>query len=69
MITKERFEELNSYFWQESNDIETQEWREELTAEEAALIDEWDEQNRLCMLRMCEKILENDRKRRERLAV
>ena len=69
MITRERFEELNSYFWQESNEVETQEWRDELTAEEAKLIDEWDEQNRLCMLRMLEKILENDRKRRERLAV
>ena len=69
MITRERFEELNSYFWQETNEAETQEWREELTAEEAELIDDWDEQNRLCMLRMCEKILENDRKRRERLAI
>ena len=69
MITRERFEELNSYFWQESNEAETQEWRDELNAEEAKLIDDWDEQNRLCMLRMCEKILENDRKRRERLTV
>ena len=43
MITKERLQELESYFWAESNDPETKEWREDLTAGEEALVAQWDE--------------------------
>lgn len=40
----ERYEELQRYFWDESNDPETQEWREDLTADEAAMVEQWDTQ-------------------------
>lgn len=42
MISKERLEELENYFWSETNDEETQEWREDLNDEEQELINEWD---------------------------
>ncbi len=41
-VSEEREEELEEYFWNESNDPETQEWRDELTAAESALVDQWD---------------------------
>ena len=40
----QRYEELQSYFWDETNDPETQEWRDELTTNEAAMVARWDEQ-------------------------
>lgn len=43
MLTKERLEEMESLFWAESNDPETEEWRESLTDEEAAIVAQWDE--------------------------
>lgn len=42
MISKERIEELESYFWDETNDEETQEWRDDLTEEERKIVDVWD---------------------------
>ena len=38
----ERLDELSAYFWEETNDEDTKKWRNTLTAEESALIDEWD---------------------------
>lgn len=40
----QRYEELQRYFWDETNDPETQEWREDLTADEAAMVEQWDVQ-------------------------
>lgn len=40
----QRYEQLQSNFWEETNDPETQEWRDELTADEAAMVAKWDEQ-------------------------
>ena len=41
-MTEERREEL-LYLWEhETNEDWTQEWRDELTPEEAALVDSWD---------------------------
>lgn len=43
MISEERRQEIDRLFWAETNDPETEEWREDLTPEEAALVAEWDE--------------------------
>lgn len=44
MITPERLNEMESLFWAESIDPETEEWRNDLNAEEAALVADWDDQ-------------------------
>ena len=41
-MTKERREDLRHLWWEETNEDWTQEWRDELTPEEAALVDGWD---------------------------
>jgi hypothetical protein len=41
-LSAERLDGLSSYFWEETNDADTQKWRDALTPEESALIDEWD---------------------------
>ena len=41
-ISEERQDELSELFWAETNDEDSQEWRNELTAEEAALVAKWD---------------------------
>lgn len=52
-----REEELQRLFWAETDDPETQEWREELTAEEAELVEAWDDQMEIGMARLCREIL------------
>lgn len=42
MLSKDRETELNELFWNESNDEETQAWRDELTIEEERLVEQWD---------------------------
>lgn len=42
-VPTEREEELEQLFWDETNDPETEEWRDELTADEAAMVEQWDE--------------------------
>lgn len=54
----ERYEELQRYFWDESNDPETQEWREELTADEASMVERWDLQTAKGFSRLATDILE-----------
>jgi len=41
-ISKERLDELEECFWSETNDEWTQEWRDELSPAESAIVDEWD---------------------------
>lgn len=38
----ERYEELQQLFWRESDDPETQMWRDDLTSDEAAMVEKWD---------------------------
>lgn len=40
----ERWEELQYFFWNETDEPETQEWREDLTVDEGAIVDQWDAQ-------------------------
>ena len=37
------YEELRSAWENETNDPETQEWRDDLTADERKLVDQWDD--------------------------
>ena len=41
-MTEERKSELYALWGNETNDPETEEWREDLTPEEATMVDEWD---------------------------
>jgi hypothetical protein len=59
MISKERIEELESYFWDETNDVETQEWRDDLNDEEEKLISEWDEKYAVGIGTLCKEIMKH----------
>ena len=65
MICSERFAENESLFWSENNEDWTQEWREELTAEEASLVDKWDDMVAGGMYRLAKRILDLEKKRRD----
>lgn len=43
MITPERIRQMEDNFWAETNDPTTEEWREDLTAEELTLVARWDD--------------------------
>lgn len=43
MITKERLAEMHRQFWAETNDPKSKEWRNRLTPEEAAIVEDWDD--------------------------
>lgn len=58
-VSEEREAELQQLFWDESNDPETQEWREELTADEAAMVEQWDAQTAKGFSQMAQKILDH----------
>ena len=64
MISQERFDELQELFWSETNESWTQEWRDELTPEEAEIIDKWDNKVADGMYQLASRIieLEADRK-------
>lgn len=53
----ERYEELQRYFWAETNDPETLEWREDLTADEAAMVERWDAQTSAGISQLSQDIL------------
>ncbi len=42
MLTEKRYEDLMWLWEHETNDEETQEWRDELDSEEQELVDRWD---------------------------
>lgn len=43
MIDPERLRQMENNFWAETNDPTSEEWREELTVEELALVEEWED--------------------------
>lgn len=57
-VTEEREAELAWYMDHETEDPETEEWREELTPDEAAMVEQWDEQYRMAFAAMAQRILE-----------
>ena len=58
MVTKERIEEMEENFWSESNDEDTQDWRETLTDEEMKLVDKWDNEYAKITVKLCKQILD-----------
>lgn len=53
-----RYEELQHYFWNETNDPETREWREDLTPDEAAMVERWDFQTAKGLSDLASAVLE-----------
>lgn len=43
MIDPERLRQMEDNFWAETNDPASEEWREDLTDEEADLVAEWED--------------------------
>ena len=66
MITEEREEELYRYSLSESNDPETQEWREHLTDEEYLMVSRWDKQWNDGIIAACKQILAIQAEREQR---
>lgn len=58
MITEERREELTQLWSEETNDPETEEWRNELTPEEEELVKGWDDDCAAGMSRLAQQILD-----------
>ena len=57
-----RVDELHHYWNEETEDEDTQEWREKITAaDEQILIEEWDNSYNMGILKLCEEILELER--------
>jgi asparagine N-glycosylation enzyme membrane subunit Stt3 len=56
-ITEERLAELADNWNEETNDPETQEWRDGLTPEEAKIIDDWDYGYSIGVHNICQAIL------------
>lgn len=62
-VPPEREEELSWCFWNETNEPETQEWRDELTEDEAAMVEQWDEQTADAICSLAQRILELENSR------
>ena len=59
-ISKERWEQLQWFWGEESSDPDTQEWRDELTSEEAALVSSWDRAFNQGVKSLCQQILHHE---------
>ena len=62
-IPNERIELLRENWDSETNDEETQEWRDGLSSEEAQLVDEWDRVYENNLAAMASDILKAERKK------
>ena len=63
-IGDNRIEELCESWENVTNDPESQEWRENLTEEETALVEQWDSKAESQICKMCTDILEIERNRK-----
>ncbi|MBP3674048.1 MAG: hypothetical protein J6J18_09500 [Oscillospiraceae bacterium] len=59
-VTAEREEELRSCFWDETNEPDSEEWREDLTEDEAAMVEQWDESSSNGFSRLAQDILNRE---------
>lgn len=57
-ITAEREEELVWYWDNETNEADTQEWRDELSADEAAMVAQWDKRYTKAIGMLAQKIVD-----------
>jgi len=62
MITRDRKEYIDNCHSWETNDPESQEWRDDLNAEEQAYVDAEDRRYACGVLRLCEAIQAADRR-------
>lgn len=62
-ISPDRIDELEWFWGAETSDPETEEWRDELTEAEAALVASWDKAFSLGVKSMCERILQQGTER------
>lgn len=62
MISPSRYEEIYDNFRAETSEEWAQEWRDDLEPAEAALIRVWDKRTDEGMLKMCQRILEAEKK-------
>lgn len=56
-ISEARMKELADNFYAETNDPETQEWRDELTPQEAEIIADWDNGYAVGVHKICQDIM------------
>lgn len=59
-VSEARETELQQLFWDETNDPETQAWREDLTADEAAMVEQWDARTAKGFSQLAQKILDHN---------
>lgn len=64
-ISEERKERLCSYWLEETEDAETEEWRKELTAEEERLVDSWDRQYAVEFEKLAKALAEAEQNNKE----
>ena len=62
-VSAEREQELRELFYAETNEPETEEWRESLSHEEQKMVDEWDKRVAIGLIALCDDILAAERKR------
>ena len=68
-MNDDRKQELYAWWCAETNDPETEEWREDLSPEETSLVEQWDEKCRVGFLRLCRAILDGEKRRAQKEAL
>lgn len=63
MVSEERIAFLDHFWGEETDDPETWEWRDELDAEELALVESWDRLYAQATLKICEDMLALEERR------
>ena len=63
MVPEERIGFLNDLWGEETSDPETWEWRDDLDAEELALVESWDRAYAQATLKICEDMLALEERR------
>ena len=59
-ITEERYDFLSWCWAEETSDLDTMDWRDELTEEESKLVASWDKAFNLGVKSLCQQILHHE---------
>ena len=62
-VPDSREEDMQHWFWEETNDPETMEWREDLTPDEKAMVEQWDNRTAQGFSKLAQAILEQQAKK------
>lgn len=65
MISDEREMELDQYYWEQSNDEDTREWRNDLTLEEMELVNKWDQRLSKGLSKLYEEVIKTENVKKE----